>query len=60
MMVVEGHSVGPYSEGSTMQILRKAAIVLASATLTVGIAGATAPAQADTSWGCGGFCLLGR
>jgi hypothetical protein len=43
-----------------MQILRKAAIVLASATMTVGVLGATAPAQADTSWGCGGFCRPAR
>ena len=43
-----------------MQILRKAAIVLASATVTVGVIGAAAPAQADTSWGCGGFCSSTR
>lgn len=61
MMGPEGHSVGPSdSEEEPMQILRKAAIVLASATMTVGVLGATAPAQADTSWGCGGFCRPAR
>ncbi|WP_298756969.1 hypothetical protein [uncultured Nocardioides sp.] len=36
--------------------MRRAAVVLASAIMSVGVLGAAAPAQADTSWGCGGFC----
>lgn len=61
MMGVEGHSVGPYSEGCTnMQIKRVAAVVLTAITLSVGALGAT-PAQAlDTSWGCGGHCNSSR
>lgn len=39
-----------------MKIMRRAAVVLASAIMSVGVLGAAAPAQADTSWGCGGFC----
>ncbi len=39
-----------------MKIMRKVAVVLATAVMSVGVLGATAPAQADTSWGCGGFC----
>lgn len=54
MMVVEGLSVGPCLGGPTMQLKRLAAVVLATASLSLGVA--TAPAQADTSWGCGGFC----
>lgn len=41
-----------------MQLKRFAAVL--AATLTVSVLGATAPAQADTSWGCGGHCLSGR
>ena len=37
-----------------MQLKRLVAVVLATASLSLGVA--TAPAQADTSWGCGGFC----
>ena len=40
-----------------MRITRKVAVVLATAGLSLGLVGITAPAQADTSWGCGGYCL---
>ena len=62
MMGVEGHSVGPYSEGCTnMQIKRLAAVVLTTAALTVAGLGTAGSAQAlDTSWGCGGHCSSSR
>jgi hypothetical protein len=40
-----------------MRITRKVAVVLATAGLSLGLVGITAPAQADTSWGCGGYCI---
>lgn len=44
-----------------MHLVRKAGLVLATATLAVGALGAAAPAQAfDTSWGCGGHCRPSR
>lgn len=39
-----------------MNIGRKVAIALATAGLSLGLLGISAPAQADSSWGCGGFC----
>ena len=40
-----------------MRITRKVAVVLATVGLSLGLVGITAPAQADTSWGCGGYCI---
>ena len=42
-----------------MRIVRKVAVVLATAGLSLGLVGIAAPAQAiDTSWGCGGTCRV--
>lgn len=43
-----------------MQLVRKAGLVLVTALLTAGALGVTVPAQADTSWGCGGHCRPAR
>lgn len=44
-----------------MQLVRKAALVVATTALSLGVLGAAAPAQAmDTSWGCGGHCRPSR
>lgn len=43
-----------------MKIVRRAGVVVATAIMTLGAFGAMAPAQADTSWGCGGFCRPAR
>ena len=40
-----------------MNITRKAAIVLATAGLSLGLLGISAPAQADTSWGYPGSII---
>ena len=41
-----------------MKIARKVAVALAATGLSIGLLGVAAPAQADSSWGCGGWCLL--
>ena len=42
-------------EGDMMAFLRKAAIVVATAAMTIGLAGVSAPANAaDTGWDCPG------
>jgi hypothetical protein len=47
-----GQSVGQDIEaGGFMNIARKAAIALATAGLSLGLLGISAPAQADTTWG---------
>jgi hypothetical protein len=43
-----------------MNIGRKVAVVVAATGLSLGLLGISAPAQADTSWGCGGYCIRGR
>ena len=44
-----------------MNIARKVAIALVTATLSVGLLGISAPAHADTSWSrCGTSCWGGR
>jgi hypothetical protein len=43
-----------------MTILRRAGVVLATSIMSLGVLGAVAPAEADTSWGCGGFCRSTR
>jgi hypothetical protein len=46
-----------------MNIARKVAIALVSATLSVGLLGISAPAHADSGWGagrCGNSCWGGR
>ena len=40
-----------------MNIGRKVAIALAATGLSLGLLGISAPAQADSSWGCGGYCV---
>ena len=40
-----------------MNYVRKAGVALVTGLLTVGAVSITAPAHADSSWGCGGFCL---
>ena len=43
-----------------MTFLRKAAIVLATAAMTIGLAGVSSPADAaDTGWDCPARCLWG-
>jgi hypothetical protein len=39
-----------------MNIGRKVAVALAAMGLSLGLLGISAPAQADSSWGCGGYC----
>ncbi len=41
-----------------MNFARRIAITLVATTLGVGVLGIAAPAQADTSWGCGGYCRV--
>ncbi len=41
-----------------MKIARKVAVVVAATGLSFGLLGIASPAQADSSWGCGGFCLV--
>lgn len=41
-----------------MNIVRKIAVTVAAATLSVGLVGLSSPAHADTSWGCGGYCKI--
>jgi hypothetical protein len=45
--------------GDSMNIGRKVAMVLAATGLSLGLLGISAPAQADTSWGCGGYGIRG-
>lgn len=43
-----------------MKIVRKLALTTAASFLTIGMAGAITPAAAkDSSWGCGGLCMMG-
>lgn len=44
-----------------MNFARKVCITLAVSAISLGFLGAAAPAQAakDTSWGCGGLCIVG-
>lgn len=45
----------PEDKDSAMNVARKLAVTVAATVLSVGLVGLTsAPAQADTSWGCGG------
>lgn len=45
------------SVGSTMNIARKMGVLVAAATMSLGLLSISAPAEAkDTSWGCGGRC----
>jgi hypothetical protein len=39
-----------------MNFVRRAGIMIAAAAVSIGLLGIAAPAQADTSWGCGGYC----
>jgi hypothetical protein len=50
---VTGPSVGldDTEVGTIMNIARKIAFVVATATLSIGIVGISAPANADVSWG---------
>lgn len=42
-----------------MNFARKLCITVATVALSVGLVGVSAPAQAkDSSWGCGGHCLI--
>jgi hypothetical protein len=42
-----------------MKLARKLGIVVAASAVSFGLLGVSAPANAnaDTSWGCGGYCL---
>jgi hypothetical protein len=40
-----------------MKFARRLAIVIAATAVSFGVLGSSAPAQADSSWGCGGYCL---
>lgn len=40
-----------------MKFARRLGIVIAATTVSLGLLGLTAPAQADSSWGCGGYCV---
>ena len=44
-----------------MNLARKVCITVAVSAISFGLLGVAAPAQAskDTSWGCGGLCLVG-
>ena len=43
-----------------MKIARKVCITVAAMSVTLGLVAVAAPAQAsrDTSWGCGGMCIV--
>lgn len=42
-----------------MSITRKIGIIVAATAVSLGLLGVSAPAQArDSSWGCGGPCLV--
>jgi len=41
-----------------MSIVRKFGITIAATAVSLGLLGISAPAQADTSWGCGGYCKV--
>lgn len=43
-----------------MNLARKAALTLVATVLGFGLASVPAPAHADSSWGCGGYCRIGR
>ena len=42
-----------------MNIARKIGITLAATAVSLGLLGFATPAQADSSWGCGGYCFAG-
>ena len=39
-----------------MSKLRTIAVTVAATTLSLSLVGVSAPAHADSSWGCGGYC----
>ncbi|CAB4713261.1 unannotated protein [freshwater metagenome] len=39
-----------------MKHVRKMTLLVAATAMTAGLVSIGAPAQADTSWGCGGYC----
>ena len=42
-----------------MNMARKVTVTLAAAAVSIGLLGVAAPAEArDSSWGCGGGCLV--
>jgi hypothetical protein len=42
-----------------MEIARKVCITLAATAVSIGVLGVASPAEArDTSWGCGGACIV--
>lgn len=41
-----------------MNLPRKAALALVATVLGLGVVAMPAPAQADSSWGCGGWCRV--
>jgi len=41
-----------------MKNVRRAGIVLAATVMSFGLLGISAPANADSSWGCGGYCKI--
>ncbi|MCW2765314.1 MAG: hypothetical protein JWO11_1273 [Nocardioides sp.] len=42
-----------------MKFTQRLGITIAAATVSIGLLGISTPAQADTSWGCGGYCRTG-
>jgi hypothetical protein len=50
-LMAQGHPWGPdMPEVKRMKIARKIAIVMATATMSVGLLGISAPAHADAAW----------
>jgi len=41
-----------------MSIVGRFGIMIAATAVSIGLLGISAPAQADTSWGCGGYCKI--
>ncbi|MCW2796225.1 MAG: hypothetical protein JWM79_1722 [Nocardioides sp.] len=42
-----------------MRFVSKLGTVIAATAVLIGALAISAPAQADTSWGCGGYCRIG-
>ncbi len=41
-----------------MTIVRRVGITIAATAVSFGLLGLASPAEADSSWGCGGYCRI--